>query len=755
MKVRNFIPFVLLMVFYHSLFSANEQKADSLLSLLKISVNDTNKVNVLRLLSAEYKSTDITKALLYAHESFDLSKKLGFVKGMGNAYIRMGSVYKHQKDYTKAIAFYKKALEQYEKVRYVKGEMQTYSDIAGIYKQQASYDDAFEYFTKLMVLATQANDTSGLIEATGGYANIYRYKGDYVKSLNCYLKAVKLAEDKGDKSAEGGLLTNMAIIYSYQNNPKEELKIRIRALDIYEETKDSMNLILGYNNIGEIYYERKDKPKALEMFNKAMSMINKIGLERANYKYVAQTYEQFAMVAFDEKNFSKAKENYQKSLDFMIKGKEKKGISSCFGNMAEVAIALGKWDEAEMWLMKKMDLAKEIEYKKGEMDADKSLSEVMYQKGNFKRAYEYQSEYLNINQSILNETSTEQLAEMQTRYDTEKKEKELQMQNAEIKEKNTQVKQRTTVMFSFIGISVIFLFMAFFSMRQFRQKKKAVVLLQGQNKEIMVMNDQILFQKEVIEEKNKDITDSIYYAKHIQQAILPPEDLVYEYLKESFILYKPKDIVSGDIYWLHKTEDTIFFAAVDCTGHGVPGALMSVVGHSALNTLISHNPNQQPSEILNNLGSSIRETFKHQYNMQGQINDGMDIALCALDRRKMTLSFSGAKSPLCIVRNNELIEIKGDKQAIEGSHNDNVKPFTHNKLDVQSGDCIYVFSDGYNDQFGGTKGKKFKYSQLKALLLSIASQPMYKQKNILAETLENWKGNLQQVDDILLIGVRV
>jgi serine phosphatase RsbU (regulator of sigma subunit) len=546
----------------------------------------------------------------------------------------------------------------------------------------------------------------------------------------------------------------MAIIYSYQNNPKEELKIRLRALDIYQETKDSMNLIIGYNNLGEIYYEQKDKTRALEMFNKAMDVINKIGIERANYKYVAQTYEQFAMVSFDEKKYDKAKEFYQKALDYMIKGKEKKGISTCFGNMADVAVALKKWDEAETWLMKKLKITKEIEFKQGEMDADKVLAQVMYEKGDFKKAFEYQSQYVEINQSLLNKTSTEQLAEMQTRYDTEKKEKELQLQNVEIKEKSSEVKQRTIVMYSFIGVSGIFLFMTFFSMRQFRQKKKAVVLLQGQNKEIMVMNDQIVFQKEIIEEKNKDITDSIHYAKHIQQAILPPEDMIYEYLKESFILYQPKDIVSGDIYWLHKAEDTVFFAAVDCTGHGVPGALMSVVGHSALNTLISHTPNQQPSDILNNLGSSIRETFKHQY-MQEQINDGMDIALCALDRKKMILSFSGAKSPLCIVRNNELIEIKGDKQAIEGSQSNNVKPFTHNELKVQPGDCIYVFSDGYNDQFGGAKGKKFKYSQLKSLLLSIASQPMYKQKNILSETLENWKGNLQQVDDILLIGVRV
>ncbi|MGZ4155805.1 MAG: tetratricopeptide repeat protein, partial [Bacteroidia bacterium] len=546
MNLRYSLSIALLILFFNPVFCSNKQKADSLLNVLKTSIDDTNKVNVLRLLSAEYKTSDTTKALSYSQQSLALAQKLNFTKGIGNAYVRMGSVYKHLKDATRSVYFYKKALEQYEKIAYVKGEMDTYMDIASIYKQQASYDDAFEYYTKIMTLATQTNDSVGLIDATRGYANIYRYKGDYVKSLDYYLKGIKLAEATGDKSSEGGLLTNMAIIYSYQHNLNEELKIRMRALEIYQETKDSMNLIIGYNTIGEVYYEQKEKAKAIEMFNKSMDIINKIGVERANYKYVAETYDAFAMIAFDEKNYSKAKENYQKSLDFMIKGKEKKAITDCFGNMADVAVALKKWDEAEMWLMKKLDLSKEIGHKRGEMDADKILARVMYEKGNYKKAYDYQAEYLDINQALLNETSTQQLAEMQTRFDTEKKEKELQLQNVEIKEKNTEVKQRTIIMYSFVGVSAVFLAMAFFSMRQVRQKRKAFLLLQGQHKEMMVMNNQIIFQKEIIEEKNKDITDSIHYAKHIQEAILPPEDLVYEYLKESFILYKPKDIVSGD-----------------------------------------------------------------------------------------------------------------------------------------------------------------------------------------------------------------
>jgi serine phosphatase RsbU (regulator of sigma subunit) len=754
MKRSSRIYLFLFLLLSSSLFGGNPGKVDSLLSVLRNAPNDTGKVNTLKLLSTEYRTEDTLKALDYAKQSMDLARKLGFVKGVGNAYVRMGSVYKHQKNFGKAISYYKQALSEFEKAKDTRDRIQTLSDIAGIYKQQASYDDAYDYYTRLMVLADQAKDTAGLIDAHGGYANLYRYRGDYVRSLNYYLSAIRLAEAFGDKSAEAGLLTNMAIIYSYQHNMPEEIRIRQRAMAIYEETKDSMNMILGGNNIGEIYYEQGNKAKALEMYNRSLKIIELIGEKRANYKYIGQTYEQFGIVAFDDGDYTRAREYYQKSLDYMIRGKEKKAISSCYGSMADVAIALKKWDEAQDWLMKKLELSKDIEYKQGETDAYMLLAKVMSGKGDFKKAYEYQSEYLRMQQEILNEKSTEQLAEMQTRFDTEKKEKELQQQTAQIEQQDREVRQRTIIMYSFIGISAVFLVLAFFSMRQYRMKKRAFTLLQGQNREMMMLNEQISFQKEIIEEKNKDITDSIHYAKHIQEAILPPDDLVYEYLKESFILYKPKDIVSGDIYWLHKTEEKIFFAAVDCTGHGVPGALMSVLGYSALNTLVSENPAMKPADVLNNLADSIRETFKHQY-LQEQINDGMDIALCSLDRKNMTLSFSGAKSPLCVVRGEELIEVKGDKQAIEGRAVSTVSPFTHTEMKVQSGDCIYVFSDGYNDQFGGSKGKKFKYSQLKALLLSIASKPMHIQKNIMLQTLEDWKGNLQQVDDILLIGVRV
>src|ERR1051325_9748673 len=257
-------------------------------------------------------------------------------------------------------------------------------------------------------------------------------------------------------------------------------------------------------------------------------------------------------------------------------------------------------------------------------------------------------------------------------------------------------------------------------------------------------------QKEEIEEKNKDITASITYAQRIQRAILPPAAQTNELLGEHFILYKPKDIVSGDFYWVEQSGDQTLFAAVDCTGHGVPGAFMSIVGHNILTQAVFEKKINSPSLILDQLNEEVTRTLRQRSN--AEVKDGMDIALCSIDRKKNKLHFSGANIPLYLIRNGELREIKGDKFPIGGIELGNKNNFTQHELGLEKGDSIYIFSDGYADQFGGPKGKKFKYKQLQELLLSMQQESMEKQSAILDKTINEWKGNLEQVDDILIIG---
>lgn len=276
---------------------------------------------------------------------------------------------------------------------------------------------------------------------------------------------------------------------------------------------------------------------------------------------------------------------------------------------------------------------------------------------------------------------------------------------------------------------------------------------------VIERTEEVVKQKEEIEVKTKEleilfkqVTDSIHYAKRIQEAILPPDSLVKTILPRSFVLYKPKDIVSGDFYWIDKKGDWSYFAAVDCTGHGVPGAFMSIVGYNLLKDILKNSDNSQPSVIMDKMNEGVANTL--HTTSERQTKDGMDMTLCAINYKTLELQYSGAYNPLYIVRKGELIQYKADKFPV-GMFIGEKQNFTNNVIQLETGDTIYIFSDGYADQFGGPRGKKFMAGNFRSLLVEVSKMPIDKQKAELNNTIESWRGNLEQVDDILVIGVTV
>lgn len=300
--------------------------------------------------------------------------------------------------------------------------------------------------------------------------------------------------------------------------------------------------------------------------------------------------------------------------------------------------------------------------------------------------------------------------------------------------------------------------------------RPAIVIYARDITERLKMEDEIAIQSNIIEQKNKDITDSINYAKRIQEAILPTEEEMKDVLDDSFVYYRPKDIVSGDLYWANSVTTTpkdgpgrkmALVAALDCTGHGVPGAFMSIVGHTILEQTLTEPTVNNPGEALDYLSKGVIRTLKQKAGDDFSIKDGMDIALCAFEPETRELYFAGANNPLYIIRDKQLIQINGDKQPI-GAYIKEQRPFTSHAVKMEKGDCVYIFTDGIADQFGGPRGKKYKYKQLQQLLIEYNHLPMQEQLNVVAKAMHDWMNypsdnpaGYEQTDDMLLIGFRV
>ena len=270
---------------------------------------------------------------------------------------------------------------------------------------------------------------------------------------------------------------------------------------------------------------------------------------------------------------------------------------------------------------------------------------------------------------------------------------------------------------------------------------------------MLFRSEQIENQRDEIAKKNKDITDSIEYASKIQNAVLPSEDITVDIMPDHFILFRPRDIVSGDFYWINQKDGMLYIIAADCTGHGVPGAFMSMLGVSLLNEIVNKHHVNQANEVLNALRDEVKRTLK-QTGKEGEAKDGMDMALALVDMKNMKMQFAGAYNPLYLFRDGELHQYKADRMPI-GIYIKEKDSFTNHEIDLKPGDTFYLFSDGYQDQFGGEDGSKFKTKRLKELLTSMQDKTMEEQRKILDTTLDEWRGNYEQLDDIILIGVRL
>ncbi|HET6243925.1 MAG: tetratricopeptide repeat protein [Bacteroidetes bacterium] len=626
---------------------------------------------------------------------------------------------------------------------------------------------ALGYFQKSLYAQKGMSYNYGMASALLNLGYIYKSKGEIVKALDYYGKALKVFEKINHLSGIANALNNIGLIYKNQGEIDKALENYNKSLAIWKEVNNNRQLAATLTNIGYIYYAKKNEEKALEYYFQALEIDESNGDKRG----IASSLNSIGLVYYNKNELPDALAFFNKSLVINKEIGNKKGIAESLNSLGLISWKVNEIEKAHTFGSQALEIAKESGYPKNIADASELLSKVYKAQKNWKEAFNMYELQIKMRDSIFNEETQKAAIKQQMNYENEKQKvlKEAEYQNKIAIEKEAKKRQKVLNFATGAGLIIMLIFAGFIYTRfRYSQKQKGIIEQQKQQVELAYQQ---------LSEKNKDITDSINYAKRIQNAILKEEDQVSEHLPEHFIFFKPKDIVSGDFYWSLEKQfpseaglgfcNYWYFAAGDCTGHGVPGAFMSMLGVAFLNEITGVERFISPSEILDHLRTRIIKEL-NQAGKQGDSNDGMDISIACLNLSNFELQWSGSNNPLYIISQNnynsefvvkseifdiQLSEIKPNKQPI-GFHPSPI-PFTNHCLQLQKDTSIYLLTDGFADQFGGLKGKKFKYSQLKELLLANNLQSMAQQKEILNNVFKQWKGNLEQVDDVCLMGVRI
>jgi len=560
-------------------------------------------------------------------------------------------------------------------------------------------------------------------------------------------------------------------------DPISSTTYALKAVDFAEQSEVSELIVYTHNLKGNRHRANMELEEAMDEYQFCLA----IHEEEADSLGIARAYNNIGIVHMMSGKYEIGIEYWLQSLNIKLRNNELISAATTMGNIALYYKDIGKYEEAEKFLTDALEINKkhkdfesvafnyliigQMRQKQGKMPASINaynesiafcdsvgsyfnkeealvgLAEVYSSLGDYKKAYQYQTDYTELVKELYNEDNARITRELTTQFETEKKEKELEMlQEVNDAQEKTIEKEKANIAlkedrnrYLVIGLvlSGMLILTVFWVLFRVRKAKKEIEV-----------------QKDLVLEKNKEITDSITYAKRLQDALLPTTAAMRHIFPSHFVLYLPKDIVAGDFYWMEETQEYDFVAVADCTGHGVPGAMVSVVCCNALNKAVRELGVTNTGEILDKVTDIVVETFEKSGH---EVKDGMDIALCRLNKQRTELQFSGANNPLYLLRDKDLKEYKGTKQPV-GNYADR-KPFESHKIVLTKNDRVYLFTDGYADQFGGEKGKKMKYKGFKKLLIESSNYSVEQAHQNLHQAFEDWKSSYEQIDDVCVMGI--
>jgi serine phosphatase RsbU (regulator of sigma subunit)/TPR repeat protein len=573
-------------------------------------------------------------------------------------------------------------------------------------------------------------------------------RGDLLSALDYYHQSLMLYEQLDNKDGMSTTQNNLGVIYSIIGDTTKALEYHRLSLKMKKELKDVIGVAISYNNVGSIYENSNLPFKALDYYQRALKLSESVDHHRG----IAMANDNIGNVYFKEKVYGKALTFYENGLEAWAKTGIEVGISTGKNNLANVLIKMDKWEEAKLLAIESYEVALKLGYPIDIENSARTLSQIYEHELNYKEAFFYSDLHLKMKDKLKGETTVSEAYKKSMRYEYQKESLKDSLEFQKERALNdVERKQQKTQSYALYGGITLLLIVFVIGLRSFLRKKKDNQLINEQKEEVEAQNLEIERQHSVLAYTHQEISDSITYAKRIQKAILPTDEKLKTYLKESFVLFLPKDVVSGDFYWIQEIEGELLVAVADCTGHGVPGAMVSIVCHNALNRAVKEFGISDPGKILDKTKEIVIETFETKSEF---VRDGMDISLAKINFINRSLEWAGANNPLYLLGKDskEIGITAANKHAI--GKDDKNEAFKTHSIETEEGDLIYLFTDGFMDQFGGEFGKKYKYAKFREFLIKICKEPMIVQQEMLLKEFQNWKLNLEQVDDICIIGFK-
>lgn len=725
-------------LFVCSLVQGQTPYLDSLrLALQKPVSSDTMRVFQYNEIAWTYLDYSLDSTYFYLQKGLELARRKHYANGVMDAKNTLGVYYRLNSQYPEAIRTYEELIGLRQKYHQENKLVGAYSNLGSVYLEKGNYAQALKNYQEAIDIARKFKDDENVLILYTNLGVAYKSSGLFDQAVKAFQEGLELNKQIRNEEQEGRLYLNIATVYHERQMYGQSVKYHQIAKEIMEKSNNYRTLETILYNLTLDYRNTKQFGKAKNTLEELHTVAQKLDEDeiwlsyyhaQANYLADIKQYDQALEAA------NRAEKMSNQEADLLNYAEVQLTKASIYQSMGKTALAVKHGEIA-------LDAFLDTEDLNAQVRAYKTLSEILQKAGDHKKALEYFERANNLKEKMDLESVTNQIATLNSLNELDRKEQDLALSKQTNQRISAENERKSNLIFGLFLIGGLIVISLVISFKSNQDKKKANALLNRQNEEIEA-------QKSLIEAKQTEILDSIHYAKRIQESLLVQRRLLLETFPESFIFFQPKDIVSGDFYWATRRNGKFYLAICDSTGHGVPGAFMSALNMTLLGEAINQLGIEEPGQIFNHVRSRLVESISHD-----GARDGMDGILFCFDEGNKSLTYAAAYNSPIVIRDEELIKFPADKMPVGKS--DAMEGFKTYSIETKEGDTLFAYTDGYADQFGGEKGKKLKLANLNAYLKELTKEQVSDRPHLLQTHFTAWKGNLDQVDDVCVFGVKI